>query len=47
MVDLIEESRLAVEELIEVSGRATIEAVLQLSSEQVATPHHVAAWFAH
>ena len=38
MVDLIEPSRLAVDELIEVIGRATVEAVLQLSAEQVAGP---------
>ena len=38
MVDLIEQSRLAVDELIEVIGRATVEAVLQLSAEQVAGP---------
>jgi transposase-like protein len=38
MVDLIEPSRLAVDELIDVAGHATIEAVLQLSAEQVAGP---------
>jgi len=38
MVDLIEQSRLAVDELIDVAGRATIEAVLQLSGEQLAGP---------
>jgi len=38
MVDLIEQSRLAVDELIDIAGRATIEAVLQLSAEQVAEP---------
>src|SRR5215469_11628903 len=38
MVDLIEQSRMAVDELIDVAGRATIEAVLQLSAEQVAGP---------
>ncbi len=38
MVDLIEQSQLAVDELIDVAGRATIEAVLQLSAEQVAGP---------
>ena len=37
-VDLIEHSRLAVEERIEVAGRATIEAVRQLSAEQIAGP---------
>jgi putative transposase len=38
MVELIEQSRLVVDELIDVAGRATIEAVLQLSAEQVAGP---------
>lgn len=38
MVDLIERSRLAVDELIDVAGRATIEAVLKLSAYQVAGP---------
>jgi putative transposase len=36
MVDLIEQSRLAVDERIDVAGRATIETVLQLSAEQLA-----------
>ena len=38
MVDLIEQSRLAVDELIDVAGRAMIETVLQLSAEQLAGP---------
>jgi putative transposase len=38
MVDLIEQSRLVVDELIDVAGRATIEAVLELSAYQVAGP---------
>ena len=38
MVDLIERLRMAVDELIDVAGRATIEAVLQLSAEQVGGP---------
>ena len=38
MVDLIEQSRLAVDELIDVAGRAMIEAILQLSAEQFAGP---------
>lgn len=37
-VDLIEQSRLAVDELIEETGRATIEAVLALSAEGIAGP---------
>ncbi len=36
MVALIEQSRMAVEELIDVAGRVTIEAVLNLSAQQVA-----------
>ena len=36
MVDLIEQSRMAVEELIDVAGRLTIEAVLNLSAQQLA-----------
>jgi putative transposase len=36
MVDLIEQCHLACDELIEVTGRAAIQAVLQLSAEQVA-----------
>lgn len=38
MVDLITQSRMAVDDLIDTVGRATIEAVLQLSAEQVAGP---------
>jgi len=38
MVDRIEQSRMAVDELIDLAGRATIEAVLQLSGEQLAGP---------
>jgi hypothetical protein len=38
MLDLIEQSALAVDELIDVMGRATIEAVLLMSAEQVAGP---------
>ena len=37
-VELIEQSRLAVDELIDVVGRAAIEAVLELSAAQVAGP---------
>jgi putative transposase len=36
MVELIEQSRVAIENVIDVLGRATIEAVLQLSARQVA-----------
>jgi putative transposase len=38
MVQLLEEAELAVDDLIDVMGRATIEAVLLLSGEQVAGP---------
>ncbi len=40
MVELIEESKMAVDELIDVLGRAQIEAVLRLSAERVAGPPH-------
>ena len=36
MVELIERSRMAIDELIDVLGRASIEAVLQLSAQGVA-----------
>ncbi len=38
MVDLIEQCQLACDELIDVAGRATIRAVLELSAEQIAGP---------
>jgi putative transposase len=38
MVDLIAQSRIAIDDLIDAVGRATIEAVLRLSAEQVAGP---------
>ncbi len=40
MVELIEQSQMAVDEVIEVLGRATIEAVLRLSAEGIAGPPH-------
>jgi transposase-like protein len=40
MVALIEDAKLAVDELIDVLGRASIEAVLLLSAQQVAGPKH-------
>jgi len=40
MVELIEQSQQAVDELIDVLGRATIEAVLKLSAQGVAGPPH-------
>jgi len=36
MVDLIEQCQLACDELIDVTGRATIQAVLQLSAMEAA-----------
>ena len=38
MVDLIAQSRIAIDDLVDAVGRATIEAVLRLSAEQVAGP---------
>ena len=38
MVDLIAQSRMAIDDLVDTVGRATIEAVLRLSAEQVAGP---------
>ena len=40
MLKLIEQAELAVDELIDVAGRATIEAVLTLSAQQLAGPKH-------
>lgn len=40
MLELIEQAKLAVDELIDVAGRATIEAVLNLSAQQLAGPKH-------
>jgi hypothetical protein len=37
-VDLIAQSRIAIDDLVDAVGRATIEAVLRLSAEQVAGP---------
>jgi putative transposase len=38
MMDLIAQSRMAIDDLVDTVGRATIEAVLRLSAEQVAGP---------
>ena len=38
MVELIEEAECAIDEVIDVMGRATVEAVLRMSAEQVAGP---------
>jgi len=40
MVDLIEQSKMAIDELIETIGRATIEAVLQVSAANIAGERH-------
>ena len=40
MVELLCQAEMAVDELIDVAGRATIEAVLTLSAQQVAGPKH-------
>jgi putative transposase len=40
MMELIEQSQMAVDEVIDVMGRATIETVLRLSAEQIAGPPH-------
>ena len=40
MVELIEQSKLAVDDLIDVLGRASIEAVLPLSAQGIAGPPH-------
>ena len=40
MVELIEESRMAVDDLIETLGRATVEAVLRISAAGVAGENH-------
>jgi len=40
MVELIEQSQIAVDELIDVLGRATVEAVLQLSAANLVGPRH-------
>jgi transposase-like protein len=40
MVELIEQSRLAVDELIDMTGRRAIEEVLRLSAQRIAGPKH-------
>ena len=40
MLELVEQAELAVDELIDVAGRATIEAVPTLSAQQLAGPKH-------
>jgi hypothetical protein len=41
MVELVEQSRLAVDELVDTVGRVTVQTVLQMSAEQVAAPRPV------
>ena len=38
MLDLIEQAQCAIDEVVDVMGRATIEAILQMSAEQLAGP---------
>ena len=38
MLDLVEQAQCAIDELVDVMGRATMEAVLQMSAAQVAGP---------
>lgn len=40
MVELIEQAQMAVDDFIDVLGRAALEAVLQLSAQQIAGPRH-------
>lgn len=40
MLDLITRSEVAVDELIDMAGRATIEAILEMSAREVAGPRH-------
>ena len=40
MVELIEQAQIVVDEFIDVLGRASLEAVLELSAQQVAGPRH-------
>ena len=40
MVELVAETETAIDELIDVTGRATVEAVLLMSAQEVAGPKH-------
>ena len=40
MLELITQAEMAVDELIDVAGRATIEAILKLSAQEMAGPKH-------
>jgi putative transposase len=53
MVELVTGAEMAIDELIEVTGRATIEAVLTLSAQEIAGPKHPGkatgevTWYGH
>jgi len=40
MLELVQQAEAAVDEVVDVVGRATIEAILLLSAQQVAGPQH-------
>ena len=44
MVQLIEQSRVAIDELVDAIGRVTIDTVLEMSAEQVAGPRQQGKW---
>ena len=44
MVQLIEQSRLAIDELVDTIGRVTIETVLEMSAEQMVGPRQQGKW---
>jgi transposase-like protein len=44
MVQLIEQSRVAIDELVDTIGRVTIDTILEMSAEQVAGPRQQGKW---
>ena len=44
IVQLIEQSRLAIDELVDIIGRVTLEKVLEMSAEQMAGPRQQGKW---
>lgn len=44
MVQLIEQSRVAIDELVDTIGRVTIDTILEMSAEQVAGPRQQGRW---
>jgi putative transposase len=44
MVQLIEQSRVAIDELVDTIGRVTIDTILEMSAEQVAGPRQQGQW---